>query len=192
MALQLLGHISIFQQEQSELPRQGRLQLLHLLVMVGIAVQFQLQQQRQSLGLLGYFLPMQTTGKPTQVTATQAFTFGARNWKSEPLPPATSQYSEAGSIVLRTAASGVAANNTIGTSVANTFIKTAFGYGSGSTSASDNGTVITTTTQALPSTLTAAYIGAGATAATGQSVTIKKIAYYPLRVTNAQLQGLTS
>ena len=102
------------------------------------------------------------------------------------------QYSEAGLIVLRTAASGVAANNTIGTSVANTFIKTAFGYGSGSTSASDNGTVITTTTQALPSTLTAAYIGAGATAAVGQSVTIRKIAYYPLRVTDAQLQALTT
>jgi hypothetical protein len=100
-------------------------------------------------------------------------------------------YSEASSILVRTSASGASANNTIGTSAANAVTKVTFGYGSGTTSASDNGSSVTTTTQSLPSTLTTAYLGASATGAVGQSVTLRKINYYPLRLTNAEVQAFS-
>jgi hypothetical protein len=100
-------------------------------------------------------------------------------------------YSEASSILVRTSASGASANNTVGTSTANVITKVTFGYGSGTTSASDNGSSVTTTTQSLPSTLTTAYLGASAAGAVGQSVTLRKINYYPLRLTNAEVQAFS-
>ena len=55
----------------------------------------------------------------------------------------------------------------------------------------NGGTVATDTSGTLP-TVTQATIGARGDGANRLTGTIKKIAYYPLRLTNAQLQGLTS
>ena len=55
----------------------------------------------------------------------------------------------------------------------------------------NGGTVSTDTSGTLP-TVTQATIGARGDGANRLTGTIKKIAYYPLRLTNAQLQGLTS
>ena len=100
-------------------------------------------------------------------------------------------YSENNFIIVRTASSGAASNNGVGPSSANSFTKVSFGYGSGTTSASDNGTEITTSTQAIPSNITTAYLGASATGAVGQAAILSRITYWPTRLGNEVLQRIT-
>jgi hypothetical protein len=100
---------------------------------------------------------------------------------------------QSGSAVLvRTAASGVAANNSFGTAVANSVGKTAFAYGSGSTAASFNGGAVVTTTQALPSSITRLYLGANATGIAGQAAWLRRYTYYPRKFGSAELQAITA
>lgn len=73
------------------------------------------------------------------------------------------------------------------------FNKVSFGYSATSYPISVNGTTAqTNTTTGLASGVNQMLIGFTSVTASPLNGTIKKIAYYPLRVTNAQLQALTS
>jgi hypothetical protein len=78
------------------------------------------------------------------------------------------------------------------TFIANTFNKIAVGFANNNSVVAANNVLGTTDTSCLlPLSLTALRFGASANS-TSSNLLIRKIAYYPLRVTNAQLQGLTS
>ena len=92
--------------------------------------------------------------------------------------------------------SGVNLNGTNGQPVPNVFpsAKVAVAYKAADYAFSPNGAPVTTSTAANVPVVNRLDIGSDVSnAATGSANgTIKKIAYYPLRVTNAQLQALTS
>jgi hypothetical protein len=78
------------------------------------------------------------------------------------------------------------------TFIANTFNKIAVGFANNNSVAAVNNVLGTTDTSCLlPLSLTALRFGASATSISS-NLLIRKLAYYPLRVTNAQLQALTS
>lgn len=92
--------------------------------------------------------------------------------------------------------SGVNINGTNGQPVVDIFpsAKVAVAYEAANYAFSPNGIPVTTSTAASVPVMNTLYIGNDSTisAAGSANGTIKKIAYYPLRVTDAQLQGLTS
>lgn len=96
------------------------------------------------------------------------------------------------SINLYVITSGVAQVN-ISRTLASSAYKTAYGYKFNDVALIlDNGTTVTDTSVTLPN-LTQLAIGTrSGSSANYQNGTIKKIAYYPIRLTNAQLQSLTS
>lgn len=80
-----------------------------------------------------------------------------------------------------------------GTANSNTAYRVTYGYKLNDFAGTSNaGTVATDTSGTLPLSLTTANIGRNGAGGEYVNGTIKKIAYYPLRVTNAQLQALTS
>lgn len=82
-------------------------------------------------------------------------------------------------------------NDTLG--AANTPLKQALAYQVNNfAQCANGGTVSTDTSGVLPLACNTLSIGIGGPGGVTQSQNIRKIAYYPLRVTNAQLQGLTS
>jgi hypothetical protein len=101
-------------------------------------------------------------------------------------------YSETSSFLLRTSASGVASNNTIGTSAANVPSKICYALASGQTFASDNGTAVTVNTQALPSNLSQLGVGLSAVGGASGAITIKRLTYWPVRLANPTLQSITT
>jgi len=93
---------------------------------------------------------------------------------------------------LRTSSFGVSQNNSFGEINFNTLEKTIFGYSSGSTVTSMNGSSPNTVTQSVPTSLiNTLYIGRGPTGVSSGAITISQLTYYPTRLTNAQLQNLT-
>jgi len=93
---------------------------------------------------------------------------------------------------LRTSSFGVSQNNGFGDINFNTLEKTIFGYSSGSTVTSMNGSSPNTVTQSVPtSSINTLYIGRGPTGVSSGAITISQLTYYPTRLTNAQLQNLT-
>jgi hypothetical protein len=97
------------------------------------------------------------------------------------------------SINLYVVASGVAQVNITRTLTSSTY-RTSYGYKVNDVALLlDGGTVVTDTSVTLPLNLNQLAIGTrSGTSANFQNGTIKKIAYYPMRLTNAQLQALTS
>jgi hypothetical protein len=91
-----------------------------------------------------------------------------------------------------TAAGAAQAAIVAGIGTQNSFNKLAGAYEINNFACSFNGEAAVEDTSGVLPVVDRAYIGAGATGATLINGTIKKIAYYPIRVTNAQLQGLTS
>jgi hypothetical protein len=92
--------------------------------------------------------------------------------------------------------SGVNINGVNGQTASNIFpsAKVAVAYEAADYAFSPNGALVTTSTAANVPVVNRLDIGSNFdnSASTSANGTIKKIAYYPLRVTNAQLQGLTS
>jgi hypothetical protein len=78
--------------------------------------------------------------------------------------------------------------------VANQQTRAALAYSINDIAASGNGSAVGTDTSATIPSVTQLTIGVGVTLSAGSTIngTIRKIAYYPLRVTNANLQALTS
>jgi hypothetical protein len=71
--------------------------------------------------------------------------------------------------------------------------KIAFAYATNNAGVSVNGSSVTTDTSVtLPIDINRLFVGSSSFGTNYLNSTIKKIAYYPLRVTNAQLQALTS
>ncbi len=79
-----------------------------------------------------------------------------------------------------------------GTATTTTTSKMAFGWETNNSFFSSNNASISDASVTLPTSLTQLNIGSIISGNPRCPCTIKKIAYYPLRLTNAQLQGLTS
>jgi hypothetical protein len=105
-------------------------------------------------------------------------------------------------ILLRCRASGVTSNpavvltnGAVVTTLANatftTSNKNSFSYATNDFASSLNGGSVAIDTSGTLPIVNRAYIGSGETG-TSTSATIKKISYYPKRLTNAELQGLTT
>jgi hypothetical protein len=81
----------------------------------------------------------------------------------------------------------------IGGIVAGVINKTSFAYATNNSAASINGSILTDTTCIVPSVgITTFQIGRGFGGTAYLCGTLKKLAYYPARLTNAQLQALTA
>jgi hypothetical protein len=100
-------------------------------------------------------------------------------------------YAENNGVLLRTSASGSAANNSIGNQSVNLPLLVAYAYGSGGTAASLNGGSSTSTTQTLPTTNSVLGIGQYFAFTSGNSICLRRLTYWPTRLPNSTLQTLT-
>ena len=79
------------------------------------------------------------------------------------------------------------------TFIANQYVKGVFAYKAGDQAATSFGNAVGTGTAAIPVTMTQLDIGRlGVSNSTYLNGTIKRIAYYPKRISNTELQGVTS
>lgn len=78
------------------------------------------------------------------------------------------------------------------TNTPNVFVKTALGYKTNDVAASHQGQAVSTDSSVILPVVNQAWIGSLTAAAQKLNGTIRKIAFYPIRCTNAQLQALTS
>jgi hypothetical protein len=100
-------------------------------------------------------------------------------------------YAENNGVLLRTSASGSAANNSIGNQSVNLPLLVAYAYGSGGTAASLNGGSSTSTTQTLPTTNSVLGIGQYFASTSGNSICLRRLTYWPTRLPNSTLQSIT-
>ena len=98
-----------------------------------------------------------------------------------------------GSSMLFVGVSGTTqANLAVGSDTVNTYSKYSGAYKTNDFGFTRNGATVSTDTLGTLPIVTTLYFGAGATGVTSLNGTIKKVAYYPKRLTNAELQGLTT
>jgi hypothetical protein len=101
-------------------------------------------------------------------------------------------YAENNGVLLRTSASGSAANNSIGSQTVGVPSTVAYAYGSGGTAASLNGGSVSSTTQALPTTNSVLGVGQYFASTTANSIHHRRLTYWRRRLPNNVLQAITA